>query len=653
MPRPTILQDRAASAGVEPGSIERPLPVRSAAASRGSQRRRWLRWSLAALAALLVMLVLDAVWVTMSAGQEVRQVRERLTSGGGLLERGLPEEASGEFALARGAAVRLRGSLWQPAAVGAGLLPWLSDDLVAARALAAAAELVARAGEDLADAASAVGWDGTTVPGVMGGMRIDTRAIDAATPELEAADRAVEAARRLLDPIRTDGLFGSLRDAIDEARVELSDWASTVHRATLLARLLPSFLGEGEPRRYLLIVQNLSDPRGSGGHVGSHGVLEVDAGRLRLGEMIATATVPPSPVVDAPADVETRYERFGSLTRLTAVTYPPDFATAARLLLAQWEARGEDPADGVVSIDAVAMSYILGAIGPVQTPAWNQPITAANVSDVLGRATFALPDEDPSNAVQSALAEAVWEAFLGRTPQARPFGAAIARAARERHLQIYSVHPDEQASLQEIGAAGRLPESRNPLLVTWFGASDARTGYFAEKDVEYVAKLSSDGSAEVTVTASLQNLAPNGPPSILLGSAGADAPVGSYHAFVNLYLPRGAQVLDVRGGIIALEEEELGAPVVLGLIGAESGDTARISVTFRLDGAVRLDDVARRFDLDVLPQPALRPDHVRVIVDLPAGTAVLAVAPGVLVDGGTLTWEGSPTTPEHVWVRFG
>jgi hypothetical protein len=601
--------------------------------------------------AVALALALDAVWVGTSLLRQARAIRRDLGAGAALLEEGRVADAATRFALAGNWAESMQGALRHPAAVLAGLMPGISEDVEAARALAAASGRVAGSGAALARAAAEVGWDGEGVPGLLGPGQVDTEALARAAPAVEAAARATREARDLLATAPTDGVAGALRAAVLAARAELERRAPALERAAAAAELLPSFLGGEGERRYLLIVQNLSDPRGSGGHVGNHAVLTVDRGRFHLGPFVTTVELPPGPRVEAPADVVARYARFGSLERLMAATYPPEFPTAARLLVAQWEARGEPPVDGVISVDAVAIADLLGAIGPVRTPAWPEPLTPENATEVLGRRTFELTDAEASNALQAELATAIWRALLRRTPPARALGEALSEAAAERHLQVYSTDPQEQALLAELGAAGELPPTEHPLQVTWFGASDSRAGYFAEKEIDYHAVLAPDGWAEVTLTATLRNTAPPGPPSILLGVGSPQWPVGSYQAFVNAYLPPSARVLAISGGFLALEEHERGLPVVMGLIGAEPGGSATFRVRYRVEATTPVPG-GQRFALTVLPQPALRPDLVRVLVELPTGAEVLDAAPGLQATAGVLAWEGRPTTPQHLWATI-
>lgn len=627
------------------------LVRRSGGPAAERERRSGRAWAAVVLVLLGLALLVDAAWVGTTLLREAGAIRRDLGEGSTLLEAGRVEEASTRFALAGREAGSLAGALRHPAALLAGLIPGLGDDVAAARALADASSEVARAGTALVRAAARAGWDGRSVPGLAGPGRVDVAAIEGAAPALREAADAVGRARALLREVDPDGLAGTLRAAIERARAELEARGPTLERAADAAELLPGFLGAEGPRRYLLVAQNLSDPRGSGGHVGSHAVLRVDAGRFELGPMVPTVELGRGPAVEAPPDVVRRYRRFGSLEWLMAATYPPDFRTAGRLLVDLWAARGEEPVDGVISVDAVWMAYLLEAIGPVETPGWPEPLTPANVTDVLARGTFEMGDADASNALQAALAEALWRAALERTPELRAFADALGRAAAERHLQVYSVHPEEEALLEELGVAGALPATDHPLQVVWDGASDNRAGYFAEKEVSYRAVLSPDGWAEVDLAATLRNGAPSsGPPSILLGTPGPR--FGWFWAYVNVHLPPGARVLDLAGGSLALEEREGGRPVAMGLVGAGPGGSETFRVRYRVEAAEELPDGSRRFVLDVLPQPALRPDLIRVEVELPPGSDVLAASPEVRLETGVMTWQGRPTTPERLWVRY-
>ena len=616
------------------------------------RRRKTLRRVLLASGALLTLAVLDAIWVGTTVSREMRAVEAQLSAGADAVQEGRLDDARDSFLIARTASARVGAALNHPAAWLADALPVIGADVDAVQLLARASTNVAEAGQELVRAADEAGWDGSSIPGLGPGGALDLDGIRRATPALRSASQLLDQAGELVASISTETLLGPVRDGVLAAAEELESGGQIVRDATTLSGLLPGFLGADSPRDYMLVTMDLSDPRGSGGFPGSYGVLRVDGGTMDLERFETTSTLGVVPRVDAPREVKERYERFGALTHMYAATYSPDFPTSARLLLSMWEAGGHPSLDGVIAVDSVWMSYVLAATGPVQTPAWPEPITADNVSDVVNRQTFLTMSSDDSDALQNALGDALWLSVLERSLPARGFAEALAKAARERHLQVYSADPAEQQALDELGASGHVVPGPNPLMVAWDGGVASRVGYFAEKAIDYQAVIAEDGSADVVQTITLTNPAPTDPPSILLGGFPGDVPTGYYSAYVNVYLPPGATRISAEGGSLQLEEREFGAPVVLGLIDAPAGGTDTFRVTYHLPDAVTAEEEGSLYALDVLPLPALRPDVVSVSVILPGGAEVIGTSPGMVASGDRVTWDAAPTTPTSLRVVY-
>jgi hypothetical protein len=621
--------------------------------SRRSWRRRAPRLALLALVGIGLLLAIDAIWVTTTASRELSSARDLIARGGDALQAGRIQEAEGSFRLATASAERATDALGHPAAAVARVLPIVGDDVEAASVVAEAASHIGRAGSFAVSAADIAGWDGESLTGSGAGRLADPAVIADAAPDLADASEELRLARERLASIDVSSLYGSVRDALLDAHSELEARAPALESAATMAQVLPSMLGAEGSRTYLVIVQNLSDARGSGGHVGAYGVLAVEDGRLQLNEFAPATDLGNVPPIDASPELVDRYEVFGSLIDPTAATYPPGFPASARLLVSIWASTGRPPVDGVISIDPVWMSYMLEATGPVTSRAWPEPLTAENVDDVLLRESFLTTSQDESNRLQGAIAGDLFGALVSDLSASREFAVAFARAARERHLQVYSTVSEEQAALELLGVAGVIEPSDNRLLVTWFGAGASRAGYFIEKEISYEARLAADGSAEVTVSATMINEAPSGPPSILLGGLDPrDVPAGHWSMFVNVYLPPGAEVLDSRGGLLQLVQVELGAPVVLGLVEAPSGRDETFTVTYRTPSVVQTREGVSEFVLDVVPQPALRPDRVTVSVELPDGADFVGSSRGARIADGVFTWEGAPVEPERLRVTF-
>src|SRR5207302_6498542 len=122
----------------------------------------------------------------------------------------------------------------------------------------------------------------------------------------------------------------------------------------------------------------------------------------------------------------------------------------------------------------------------------------------------------------------------------------------------------------------------------------------------------------VRIRVDLHNLAPDGPPSILLANGTGD-PVGFYAAYVTVYLPNGATdtLLSEAGSSFDQTEQEFGHPLMTTVLGAPSKGSSSLQVSYTLPHAVVRQGDELLFRLRVLPQPALHPDVVSVSVALP------------------------------------
>jgi hypothetical protein len=431
--------------------------------------------------------------------------------------------------------------------------------------------------------------------------------------------------------------------------------AELIRRIADLSELLPGFLGGEEPRRYFLAFQNLAAPRGSGGFLGVYGILTAKDGELELERMASVRELEGSKKdVDAPAEYLGRYGRFGGASEIFAANYSPDFRLTGRVLLDIYEAGEGKELDGVVAVDPLWVGYALEATSPVKTPAWPQEITSRNASRILQRDVFLL-DKQASDAAQIALGKALIEGLLDQPLDPRALAEAMSRAARERHLQVYAARSEEQGLLGNLGVAGSFEPGPNPVAAVWQDATNNKAGYFAHKEISHRVDLQADGSAEVSTRITLDNRAPDGPPSVLLGSGKSGDPPGYYAAYLSLYLPEGA--IDIRSEVsgfpgLDLVEREFGRPVVFELLAVGPGESIHLDVRYVIPDATGVEDDALAYRMELLPQPALRPESVTVDVVLPDGALLQAAAPSLTGEGGTLRFEGEPTVPRQLWVLY-
>ena len=167
--------------------------------------------------------------------------------------------------------------------------------------------------------------------------------------------------------------------------------------------------------------------------------------------------------------------------------------------------------------------------------------------------------------------------------------------------------------------------------------------------------LDEEGTASVETTVTLRNEAPDGPPSILLGSPGDGVPVGWWGADVGVYMPPDAEKVIVQTDEPSFTEvsTELGGPVAEAFLFANSGGKMSATTSYVLPSASVVDaEDIWTYRIDVRPQASLRPQAIEIEVRLPPGAEIIETSEGLIVEEGVVRWTGEPLEPTTLEISY-
>jgi hypothetical protein len=428
-------------------------------------------------------------------------------------------------------------------------LPWLGPNVGAVQTVSEVIDGVATdALPALMQATSLV--DPTTLAPVNG--RIDLAPLVKARSQVVAANAEVQTALRRLDAIDPDGLLPAVAAPLVDLRTQLAKVALTTSTAARVVQLVPPMLGADGPREYLMLVQNNAEQRATGG-VPTLIRLQAVGGAVKVvGTRSAGGNLGdlPKPALPLTAQEQALFgPDLGA--KMADVTFTPDFPRSGQLARAIWKQQLGEDLDGVLSIDPGALSEILGATGPV-TLRTGQELTAGNAAELLMNTVY-LKIADPrlQDMFFAATAGSVFEAMLGGQGEPAKVVDALAQAAREGRLMVWSAHKDEQALLSGTVLSGELVgfQGDSPVIGVYLNdGSAAKIGYYLRTDVVATSTTcSADGSRAVSVKVTLINTAPSNaaslPPYIASGNV---IPKGEVRTNVLLYAPSGGRVDEVR-----------------------------------------------------------------------------------------------------------
>ena len=592
---------------------------------------------MAGLATAAVILMLDGLWAGRQMFRGVASARSALGEGAVAVVTGDPEAAQPFFEDAGDDAASAVDAAGHPSIQLLSRLPIVGDNIAAVQAVAVASEQTAEAGLAMVDAANTLGWHDLRLPATEAIGSVDIPTLRAATPKLNEVAKHLGIAAAQLQAADTGRLLGPVATGFDDALETLDRRARVALNARDLALFLPRFLGAGEERRYLVAVQTLGRPQGTGGMVDLVGTLEARGGELALASPLA----PAGPAFDD-------------------ATLSPDGPTAAQALLLAAGDSGLGEFDGVILIDSVWLQDACWVTGSVEVEDRTLPLTMDDAADALEIEALETTSETDAAATRASWANSIMESYLTKRPSTEAFAIGSAKVTAERHLILYSTDEREQALLTRLGATGTYDVGLNPVSVTWNSLVENHAAVFTRRTTTHSVIVEPDGSARVRTVVDLVNAAADTPPSVVLGlpipatveEPGGVAPVGGFAAEVRVALPSSADKITVETSVPSETEvvREGNEQFAVATLATDPGDTISLIINYSIDRAVP--DGARQFRTVVFPQPTLDPGVVKVRLDAPAGATVSEAQADMTRAGTTASYVGEPSAPIVLWIRW-
>jgi hypothetical protein len=592
------------------------------------------------LAAATVAVLVDAYYESYRIYQDAKGVLPPLASAADELAQGrVPAEEPIDEALEAAGRARRRMDDARFTFRLAGAVPYFGRPVRAIQHTVAAGEHEARAAGLMRDLASEVlGGEGEQKPRpqVFRNGRVDLELLDAAVPRLESVVSEVRTADREIRAIPSLPFMGHL-DRLKSDALEASGQAVTMAEEALLgARVLPSLLGSGGSRTFLLVLQDGSRLRATGGTAVAWGLVEAADGRLapvETGSLGTPTGMDSAGPVALPPSIR-RYLEIVTALRWAAdpvdLNLSPDFPASAEAWTSFAESVSGRSTDGAIALDTVALSYLLEG-REVFVPSRGGPVSGQNVVRVIGESHEL---GSPGREVLAAeVLAAAWSIISDPDPLL-PTLKQIGRALREKHLQIWSAMPPDQPHLDALGWDGSLDMgSGDHLQVAATNLLANGLDQYAHLEIEYEVTVLASGDIRSTCVITLRNEAPGRLPAAIAGE-GRNA--GSNRSLVALYVPGTARLdgADPADGPPA--HAEAGGMVFLRTVRAPTGEEDSVRFEYTVPGAVSSTDEGRLYRLTLQSQPSVNPAEVTVRVTLPAG-ATVRTAPGWTLEGRVAT----------------
>ncbi|QZY47741.1 DUF4012 domain-containing protein [Mycolicibacterium austroafricanum] len=526
-----------------------------------AQRHRWLHHRHGAMWTAVVLLVVVGafgLWLgvrAFDAKSSLEQARDSAQQAKDALLEGNTEDAS-RFAddaqhHAEAARDATRSVPWSVASV----LPWLGSPFKTGQQIS---DVVLGLATDVLKPSTDVGVS-ISPDRLYANGRVDVQLLRSEEPQLsklsEDAARLNSEANAISDP----GYISILGDARSQLQEQTSDIAGLLENTALAARLVPSMMGADGPRTYFMGFQTNAEARGTGGLLGGFGILRFDNGVPVVDELGPNTELDKQfTVLDLGPEFRQAYGFTNATTDYRNSNLSSHFPYAAEIWKSMWAQQSGMNVDGVVAIDPIALSYILGAVGPITMPD-GEVITKDNIVELTESTAYIRFPRDPEDQPARKkylqdIAQQVVTKMTGPIESPRALLDALGKAVSERRIAVWSVSAVDQELLEKSPLAHIVPDNAAPyagVVINNLGGN--KMDYYLEREIEYVADGCSGDTRMSTVTVRLKNtLAPETPlPDFVAGLAGInrdvpfEVPKGTMVSSVKLLATANASMVSV------------------------------------------------------------------------------------------------------------
>jgi hypothetical protein len=533
---------------------------RSEGRTRRRQPRRPLLISIVVIASAGLLLLVAAAWLS-SRATIVRNELEAATQLIPILKVDIadnkPEKASATVEQLQSHTRAAREAVGDPVWTLASVTPGLGANFSAVAEVARSADDVSNLGvRPLVNVFESLNWD-SLMPSSSG---TDLGALQKASPSVMSAAHAVRVSADRLERIDTSDLLPQVAEPLARAREQLGAVTGALDASANASQIVPSMLGAQGPRKYLLMIQNNAEVRASGGIPGALAVLNIDQGKLSLGAQSSAGDIGVmQPTL--PVDAEQQQIYSGRLGKyMQDVNLTPDFPTAASTAQAMWERKTGQRVDGVISVDPVALGYLLDATGPVKVSSPElialasgrlpTELNGKNVVPTLLSDVYAKIEQPKlQDAYFAGVAQEIFAALSSGKGDAKGLIEGITRGTIEGRVLVWSGIANEQATIAKYPLSGSIagPSVSPAQFGVYFNdGTGAKMDYYVKRTVQLVEECTGDDYGQVKVRITSTNTAPadaaTSLPAYVTGNGVFGIPPGSVQTNVIAYGPVQANV---------------------------------------------------------------------------------------------------------------
>ena len=319
---------------------------------------------------------------------------------------------------------------------------------------------------------------------------------------LNQALEDIKMASLSLDQVKVEVLPDEIKEEVISLGKELPLVQELIEGVLNYSNDFLKILGHNNPRQYLLVFQNNSEIRATGGFIGTYGLLEIDRGEMtnlfvdgvyNADGQLHEKIIPPRPI-----------QKVSTAWSMHDANWFSDFPTSAEKITWFYEKTGGPTVDGVFSLTPTVVERLLKLTGPINMPNYEVVLDDKNFVELI-QYKVEIDYDKELNQPKKILADFT-PLFIKKleeldSEKKKEAIKVILNAFEEKHALVYF----KDSSLQELaiqeGWAGELKETEKDFLnIVSSNINGFKTDRVVDESINLLSEIKEDGSVINTLT---------------------------------------------------------------------------------------------------------------------------------------------------------
>ena len=344
---------------------------------------------------------------------------------------------------------------------------------------------------------------------------------------------------------------------------------------------LPEVLGVNERQRYLVLLQNESEIRSTGGWLTSYGIIGVEGGQIR--ELFV------DDIYNADGTLRVQGKRYSPPESMrnaldvkdwlfSLVNWSPNLSETREASQQFVSALGKgNDIDGIITVDIAFFQKLLDKWGGIEVPGEDELITGENLYEkVFQMHREFTPGSTQKTTFLANLANEIIKKLLSMDiAQIADMSDILQSSLDEKHLQIAFKNNEAFNFFNNRNWAGNLDSKYNdaPIVIDWNWGGNKANQYL-NKNLALSINIKDEDTIDLTYTTTVENT-----------STENVYPQGDYINYQRVYIPAEAQLLKISG----IEDNkytvyrESGYKVLGGWFNVPSKEIKTLEISYRLE----------------------------------------------------------------------